>query len=260
VRKFKLGPVELDANVEDSGTVVSEHSGKSLPHIQINFSARPESVDLIKRSLAGHQLESIEVGGALAKWSVETWSESYTGDPWRSDHKFRAELRLQEELAVTELIVDDLSFRPYSYEETTGRDGLEVTARVKLSGPEAAALRKLRSESKSMRVIRRGISDTPRQMRFGRLMWSGDDTEYKFNIALFDEGTVMNSLLNDPIITYPGSTSVRTQSKLGKLIEVLKSKGLLDDTELSAVNTATPTEEDWYAFDRVDDLDTHLDH
>jgi len=258
MQKFRLGSIELLADVENAGTVVSEHSGKALPRIQINFPVHAQDVDAIKRALTAHKFESVDAGGGT-KWSVETSSESYTGDPWRADHKFSLGLRLHEELPVTELVVDAETFRPYSYEETAGADGLEVAARVKLSGREVERLRKLQAESKLMNVVRRGISETPRRMRFGRLMWSGGDAEYKFNITLFDEGYSLHSLLDDPLITYPGFTSLRTRSKLQKLVEVLKSKGLLDQGELDAIDSATPTEEEWLTCDRVDDLDAFLD-
>jgi hypothetical protein len=255
---FRVGAVQISANSEILEPIMSQHSGKVLARLHIDFSAAPHNADAVKGAMLSHPFELLDEGGNGRKWKVETSSESYSGDPWSATHRFNVRLVEREELAVTELVIDELVLQPYFYDEKVVSESLEVEARVRLSASDVAALRKLQAGARTLAVIRRGISETPRKMRFGRLMWSLADGEYKYNIVLFDEGKVQVSFLQDPIIGYSTSVALETKAGHAKLVELLRSKGLLTETELEAINSATPPDDEWLELDRVSDLDEHF--
>ena len=114
MQQFKLGAIGISASVQEDGTAVSKHSGRPLARIQVEFSASPANADRVREALAEHEnFESVDAKGQPQKWSVETSNWSYTGDPGRSNHKFSFRLLEHEDLAVTELVIDDQHFRPY---------------------------------------------------------------------------------------------------------------------------------------------------
>jgi hypothetical protein len=255
---FRVGSREVQAEVVESSSEVSEYSGKPLAKARISFAVPPEVVDEIKDAIIDHKFASKDESGNSLEWKVETSSESYTGNPWQSNHKFIVELKLRERLEVEELIINDLSLRPYAYEESSNKAGLEIVARVKLSRAETDQLRQLQLGESPVAVVRRGISDSPRVMTFGRVLWSGSDEGFKLNVVLFDESRVQYSTLGDPTVIYPTKVAFENKSKINKLLEILKSKAVLTESEAEVVNSVVPDPEEWLSLDRVKDLDEFL--
>jgi hypothetical protein len=261
VDRFTLGTLEIFADVQKSTDDVSVHTGNGIPNITITFSVHPTAVEEVKKAIVAQRFQSVDLAGKQIEWATGSWRESYSGDPLRSEHKFTIDLKLREKLDdLKALVIEDLSCKPYEYEESSKKDGLEVVARVRLTAAEHDRFRELQSTKKTVMVVRRGISDVPRMMSFGRVLWSRSEEEFKLNIVLFDETRVQYSTLSDPAVVYPRRVAFEAKSKLNKLIEILRSKAILTEAEMRTLDSAGPTDEDRLSLDRVDDLDDFLSH
>lgn len=117
------------------------------------------------------------------KWElrINSWSSSPSG------YYYSLTLKENEDLIIDTLIIDGIELRPYFYEEHSDGPGIEVNARVRLSTEENQQLRKLIAAGEYHKVIRRGISDEPREMRFGAPIWSKDGDHVKHKIILIEK-------------------------------------------------------------------------
>jgi hypothetical protein len=165
------------------------------------------------------------------------------------------------------LIIGNLTVEPYFYEEGTQNDALFIIARARLTAEQAEPLRQMiirysmaRPNEQYFPVVREGLSDEPRQMRFGGGAWSQRDGIVNQEITLVDRvydehGGGVNLLTAQKART--DDNIVELSARLEELLSLLRAKHILTDDELERVRQPTPEMRARQRFEllRVNDLD-----
>lgn len=174
--RFAVGEVEAK---------LSPFTGRELRTLSTQVAVAPPTADLVKAFLATAPVTAADG----SSWSGKIDMESYTdGGP----HSLTITWKETEQLMADTVEFEGLTLTPTRYEERENEDGtICVTFQAILTQEETRTLRSLVSTDASERyfmVLRRGVSDDPRSMRLGRVLWQQlDDGAVANDITLVDE-------------------------------------------------------------------------
>jgi hypothetical protein len=200
-------------------------------------------------------------------WTAGIETETFSdGGP----HHFGIHWTEVEELHATSVEFQGLVLTPSYYSEAAADEGaLSIMLEATLTPTETQALRDLqiahsRGGSLYWPVVRRGVSDEPRDMRLGRVLWSLRDTgEIDHQITLVDEaidrGTPPTTALvmaGEPQISHLATTVAGIVKGYETLLETLTQTGVLDQLALQRIRSAEADArtERLYRFYEVDDI------
>jgi hypothetical protein len=259
--------LELDLNGHRLGLEVqrvthirSQHTGRPLVQVHGLASAPDQQThqDLCKRleSAVDRRVRSVEPFDE----GVRTWRLSWNAY-LESDgvHWYTLILQEEEELLLQELVIGDVRLHPYEYREVFSGEELTIWAKLVGSKSEILRLRALLKHHLSFPVVRGGISDEPRQMRFGVAEWSQHDDRVKVRVVLVDHET---DLAEHPALVRVEEENTRSalsfyMNYVEELTRLLETKGLVTPREVEAARTAA-RDTPWRArheFWRVRDVD-----
>jgi hypothetical protein len=203
--KFRAGDLEFNASVVDSSQAASPQTGNPLQLLTIQFRAQKAGVheaavaEALQRQ-SGGLYALAESGEAESEWRVRESNWTYVGsEPWGVNHHVWR-IEQVERLACSQLRLGPIELEPYDYvEEVTAEGGLRLAARATVSEADLAAISRL---SGAVEVVRVGVSDTPRQMRFGGYVWGERDTNLAVVVACEDvrEARVTVAGLDGPLM------------------------------------------------------------
>jgi hypothetical protein len=186
--QFEFNGQPLRFPTDQLASVTSPFTGRQLRKLMTTVTLEPMDAARVKEFLATAPV--MDSGGSLWTGSLDT--EAYSnGGPhnltitWSESEILRAEM---VEFA-------GLSLRPLApkYEEHVNTDGsIGINFQAALTKEETERLRSLstatRTEVQYWPVIRRGITDEPRSMRLGRVLWQSlDSGQIAHDITLVDE-------------------------------------------------------------------------
>lgn len=179
---------ELPLVVRRETTGRSAHTGRPLAELHAwATTADPEvhrEWSHTLRSLGDRAVHAMdETGEPAGRWDVfwNSYGES------AGVHTYTLILREAEELTLEALLLDELELRPYEYrEEVVGDEGLAIQAKVVSSEEQVELLRAMLRSRASLRVVRRGIQEEPREMRLGVAEWSQTEDRIRLRLVLVD--------------------------------------------------------------------------
>jgi hypothetical protein len=185
---------ELTVDLEEESTYHSKHTGAELRRVKIG---------LIAQTLQAHRLLMLKIrraenagisstdeeGNITGRWRVAHSSFCCLGDEHYQEYYHEIQIEEMEELELTGLSINGIVLYPYFYEEEFDCDDLNIKSRVMVSPEQDAWLRMLMKEDGYFQVVRHGISDLPRDMRFSNtILWSRHGNKFKYEIILVDKG------------------------------------------------------------------------
>jgi hypothetical protein len=185
---------ELTVDLEVESTFYSKHTGAELRRVKIG---------LIAQTLQAHRLLLLKIrraenvgisstdgeGNVTGRWRVAHSSFCCLGDEHYQEYYHEIQIEEMEELELTGLSINGIVLYPYFYEEEFDCDDLNIKSRVIVSPEQDAWLRMLMKEDGYFQVVRHGISDLPRDMRFSNtILWSKHGNKFKYEIILVDRG------------------------------------------------------------------------
>jgi len=255
---------ELMFTIKKESTFFSKHTGVALKKIEVSLRVDRkihEDITKIIERLNKTEINSIgEQGKILKKWKIE--NSTYSCIENKYDHYFK--LTEIEDLHVDSLTVGGLNFYPYSYKEEFIHDGLSIDAKVKLSEFEFAEVKKLIEKNDYFKVTRHGISEEPREMKFGLTFWSRHKETIKFEIIL-NEKKCFETQKNffDQSFQRISNMSLllaKQDGILKELLAILISKNLLTNEEITKIEekASKQTLDRQIDFCRVEDIDEFL--
>lgn len=241
--EWQPGPVRVTVEESSFGAVLgdlepfrSAHTEKVLHRGVVEFRTHGEDEDAIVKRLAiaaKRKGVDVEAGSLAGRWTLGTYTSSYADRSPRSTHH-RWQVQESEKLQIAELQVGGLVLHPYRYSERFDNNALVIRARVRFAEAEVEALRALIVGGELyIRVVRHGISEEPRIMRFGRTLWSEQGGVVNHDLVLVDKSYDDQ---NRPALFEPENSNVHraVASLLGRvedLGDLLVSKGVLTDLE-----------------------------
>lgn len=258
--ELQLGERRVPVQVRRVATVRSRHTGKPLTEVHGVVSTPDDTAHLqLARTLREVGTQAVRAAGASVK-GVKRWSISWNAyTPSGEEHAHTLILREAEELALEALVVDGVEMHPYEYREEFS--GEELTISAKLVGSRAAVLRlaALLRTRETFPVVRRGISDEPREMRFGVAEWSEHEGQIRYRMVLVDADA---DLAEHPELLRIEEANTRAalsfyMNFVDRLTDLLQAKGVASAEEIEAARDRARGEL-WPArreFWRVRDVD-----
>lgn len=256
--QLRFGNIQFLAQLLASETFVSPSTGATLGKLRVSFSlATGEDKNLIAKILEEHR--SIQTlsgeGQTPIQWKPRQISYHYSDNNPATTYVW--ELVQQEVLALEALRLNDFEILPYSYKEDFDDKGcLRIDARARLDPDQ---LKRLRSLPQYFSVVRKGINDTPREMRFGRLLWSSHTDFVKHDIYLVDRAmdAEKRPALFQPELSHFATRISQQWGLIDGIFSALKAKGVLDDTCIQQIREQAISETEGHLpeFTRVTDLD-----
>ena len=257
---FKAGGFTIKAERLNRETVTSLHTGKDLFRIDAQFFASERQKDEVNAAREDKAAVLITTDDPPREIPITIQQKLYSYTDGRSQQTYTWTLIEKEEFSLTSIELAGVVLTPYKYEEEFGQQSLTINMRVET---DDAARQKLRELPLYFPVIRRGISDEPRSMRFGQTLWSTDDAgKSKFRYVLVDESydaTGGHGFLEPQFSNVQDHLAIATE-RLAKLIDVLETKGLISKEDADKI-IEVPDEAFWQRkreYARVDDLDDWL--
>jgi len=221
---------------------ISKHTGREL--LEISFRCDMQGIDerdWLLRILNSKEIMVMLTSGEKPNRFIQgeasyNYSTTYPDEPTIYTHN--VSLREKEIIDVKIIKIDDLVLEPYVYEEEESSDTqIEIEFKVVVNKRQREKLiQMLYSEKEYFNVIREGIDDNPREMRFGLPEWSRikNKNEYKYRLILIDynpnekQFPIPNKTVFDNLmIKY-----TKTKMTLDMLIERMKEKKILKEDDI----------------------------
>jgi len=183
---------ELVVDGEEESTFCSKHTGRPLRRIKIGLIAQTLQAHrslLLKMRRAEHDgiSSADDKGNVTGMWKIINSSFCCQGEEHSPEYYHEILMEEQEELQIDCLLIDDLILRPYFYEEEFDCDDLSVKSRIMVTPDQDARLRMMMKDDGYFSVVRRGINEDPREMRFSNtILWSRHGNKFKYELILVD--------------------------------------------------------------------------
>jgi hypothetical protein len=148
-----------------------------------------------------------------------------------------------EELKIEMLQVGNLELKPYFYEEEIDLDDkLIIRAKVAITEEEHNQLKELWKSNNPQHVVRKGISNEPKQMIIDADNWSSHDDMYKHLILLSEKKESGDKITKRRLPTLAWISSTTDQSSANRelidgLFTILEQKGFLSSEEVSQIRS-----------------------
>lgn len=257
---------ETPSEIISESTFHSKHTGRELKCIQVRLVEKEKRVHekLLEILKAGREecIDSTDgKGKVLNKWKVKNNSYSYSEGSYASNYHHSIELEEMEKLEVTSLKVGGLELHPYFYKEKFDEDALIIEAKVVLSKSQYSDFREIMKKTRYFPVIRHGITEEPREMRFGVTRWSEHEHGVKHEILLIDKS--YDDLKRgfggffDPEMSHMQDMIAIDTEILEELISALTNKDLLSIEEVDNIRARASerTRDRKREFYRMKDID-----
>jgi len=261
---------EVAVYVEEESTFTSKHTGSELRRVRVGLVVQsPQAHEMLMTGIKKAEMEDIcstnGEGRITGRWKITESSFSTVGNELSPDYCHIIQLDEVEELKVYGLNLGGLVLRPYFYEEEFDCDDLSIKARVLASEEQDAELRRLMKQGGYIQVVRQGISEEPRMMRFSKtILWSKHTDGIKYELVLIDKSYDER---DRPLARLFQPQMSRMQSLIAAQAEVIDEKlraqvtrGILSEEDVSEIRSEAE-EKVWdrsREFYQVDDIDEFM--
>ncbi len=179
--------------VEQQSTAISLQTGRELLVGCVRFDVRGRAAnDEVRRALGAAASGTEHVRGRWREqdreFQVGEWSYSTTAAT-TDVASFSVQLKEAENVKADRLTIGDLELRPYAYKERLEDGGIGIDCRVELDADASKRLEDVleaKREGQYFSVVRHGVEDAPRDMRFGQCTWSRSGEKVKHRLTLVE--------------------------------------------------------------------------
>lgn len=266
---LRMGETIIEVNPESLEPVVSRRSGEKLERFCFEHMIRGEELNTtflgVLDEAKKHGLESVNTEhNILKRYEITNNSYIYSGHSISQDTIFTHIIELQEEdLKIEALLIDDLEVVPYSYRETFQDKLLRIEAKARLTSEQAFAIKALIRDNKSIKVVRKGLSqEPPLTMKFETSRWSQHENFTKQELNLIEELGDVNDTEDSNAVIPDDLTALRelelaNSSFLEELVNLLISKRVMTKDDLGLIKTKIADKSFYQQSEqsRVEDID-----
>lgn len=262
--KLKESYVTVDPTNEES--FFSPFTGNQLKSFRITISVREQQLSKFEVDLDYVKKYGVsevnDEGTEIRKYNISNTSYSYSNN---SDaRKYTLELSEVENIKIDKLLIEGIELTPYEYEETLSEGAIIINAKVNVTKDIANRIEGLyKIEEKYFNVIRKGISENPIKMRFGKNIWSEyEDEVIKYRLIIVDKkyDTEENDIGRP--FNYPELQNIQDMTLYHKsynelLADLFVEKGLLSKEEIEKLKEKADIEKNKYVryIYKVKDVD-----
>lgn len=240
----------------------SPFTGRELRTLKTEVTVSPAYAAVVKAFLAS--VPATDAEGA--RWTGNLDVESYTNN---GPHRLAITWTESEDVRADIVEFEGLALTPIRYEEQANDDGsIMIAFQATLTQDETERLRSLvstnRPSARYWPVVRRGVSDDPRSMRLGRVLWEQlDDGHLGHHITLVDEAfdasderNALLGLAGEPMVSNLVSRLSSLLAQFDTLLAELEASGHLtpDATERIRASGESLGPDRRHGFFEVSDL------
>lgn len=239
-----LGDKEIPAELTYESTLRSKHTGRELKCVQVRVAEKEKQaherlLEFLRRGREEGINSTDGMGKVLSKWKVRNDSYSYSEGSYDSNYYHSIELEEMERLEVTSLKIGGLELHPYSYKEKFDDEALIIEAKAMLSESQYSELKGIMKKMRYFPVIRHGIAEEAREMRFGSTKWSEHEHGVKHELLLIDKSyddikKGFKGFLDPEMFRMQDMIAEDTEI-LDELVSTLTNKGLLSIEEVDHI-------------------------
>lgn len=253
--KLKVIDNEVECNFTNDGTLISKHTGRQIRKGIIDLKLFTESdYNYFNEFLSGQTKLKLFENDKESKWLKMNNSSNYTMG--RNVYKFSINVLEDEMITIDSLEIEGMSLVPEFYSESISNEAIIIEGIVKLNNEIIDKFRScMLSRGKYFDVIRHGIGEDTRKMRFGRILdWCPSDSEeviYQgFNLVENVYDNVKS--INNPEIERTDKLTLenillKTQMKF--IFDKLIMKGIISKDEQDAFEKSADGELKMHLFD-----------
>jgi hypothetical protein len=251
--------------VEEKESFTSISTGNELQRVKgrVRFVVPDDSEAIDTVSERRSHVATVSDDETHAEFGIRVLSASYSeGDIHRY---YVLELEEKEELVPTSIHVADTRLDPAHYEEEASRDVLTCRVRAAMSRDDLERFWQIRGASGEDRyfdVVRPGIAEEPRRMRFGRILWraiQADEVEALFVLVdrAYDDDPQTDFTLHGPNAEAVQEATARLEILIDRLLDRLEEHSVLKPEEATALRAVSgddsyERELQFYRVDRFD--------
>lgn len=261
--RFKINDQVVTAEVIEQQSTTSRNTGKGLFQIEVKFRVHEDQRNFCTEALQNGNVTLFSPEGGSSKnipVRVHEKQHSFTmGDPIQHCTWVLSEV---EELNLEALQIGDVTVPPYKYSDEFSEDVLVCNFCIDV---DTTTYKYIRSLPQYFPVVRKGVSNAPRSMRFGHVVWATKDEQtYRLRATLveqnYDKQGAGNGIMQPEFGNVMDVLSVTT-IRISKILDMLESKGLLTDEEKKIIREVTEEErKEWRSqFSRVKDFDKWIE-
>ncbi|MGW4995202.1 hypothetical protein ACWEQ3_47830 [Streptomyces mirabilis] len=234
-------------HAEELPPVTSAHTGRQLRRLELELRVPGDLQDDLESELKAAAAPGGQpLTGEGSIWLVSSHSYAYTDNAQPLVYTHRLELQEVEKLQASTVEVAGLPLVPIQYNEDIDEESLLVFLVTDASGEANERLEELivTQRGRYVDVVRRGVSETPVRMRFGRCLWQqGEGDTRRHNLTLVaDEGQPDRPLgiaaINQPQVDRSTEKTVATAKALDLLVEQLRAQGVLNEEVATNIKAA----------------------
>lgn len=265
---IKLGDNQINlGDVEYDESLISKHTGNELERFSFTIRVKGNKKEMLEEVITNSKNDGVfavdNTGGIQKEYKITNHSYSYNGNFTDEETIYTYSLKLEqiEKLEIKQLVIAGIKLSPYKYSEKYD-NGIIIDTCVRLSNEETEQIKNAIGENKYFEVIREGISQEPKTMRFGKTIWSEDGEFTKKSWVLveniYDE---KNPKLHHWL--EPEWSNIQIELAIQKhinksLLNLLMSKDIitLQDVDKLTTEANNHYKEFLKYFLKVDDIDT----
>lgn len=252
IYRLRLGDGEVRLHVKELSEERSYSTGRGLRRVKAEATLYAEQdaagIAALEAAIARDDpVEVVDEAGEARWFELHQRTLSYSnGYP---DRDYVLELTEVEVLECQALLIDGRTFVPFGYSEkvddVTGEIGeqlkaLIIDAKVRLTEDELDWLwdrKGQREPDRYFPVVRQGVTDDPRRMRFGRILWDRKDG-VRAHVVLVEETYDLDPRNWRPLLSRPDEEGMREQflelqEQVDRLFEVLVSREVMTSEEVA---------------------------
>lgn len=251
----EIAGYRLPVRITSEENKVSPFTGRELRHVTARASHEDERAhdEIITVTTEGEETRGRLYRGGEGDegpWevSVSQWSSS-SRDRGGTTFRYTVELTEVEDYAVDTLVVEELELDILAYDERVTGTSLSVNFVGEIAKQDLERYFKLwESHGTYFDVVRKGVDESPRSMRFGMSLWSehGDTCRVKATLvdASYDDespGSPFRSMRTPDA----NARAVLAQrgAMMDQLLEILADKNLLSEQEIEDVQGAAESDD-----------------
>lgn len=249
-------------------TITSAHTGRMLQRfgaeLYWNNPAGDSSLDAYFKGKRRTPLRG-RVGDLEGEWAVDQLSWSSGGG--RSPRIYQVRMTQWENRHAEKLTLGRLEVTPFKYRERMRDEAiLTIKAAILIDTHSFNEIAQLARRREYFAVRRIPVSEEPRSMRFGTILWSTHGDTRKCDLVLVDRAIDERDEEDWPqFVIEPAFSNLRRQAiqdglRLQNLLRLLEQKKVLTADEARALTRVSPDEEFDRAFQltQVGDVDDWL--
>jgi hypothetical protein len=265
--QLTIGESTITTTAQLTGSDTSPFTGRTLRLAESVITIPADAADAFSTAL-----DQPVADQDCNQWHGTVRTTSYTSDGLQQHEVEWGEV---EALHADHVEFQGLSLQPVRYHEEFDDDVVAITLQALLSAEDAQRLRQLEAqrrlgENTYWPVIRRGVSDEPRTMRLGQLLWERrDDDQLLYQLTLVDaayddaaDGHHGLADISEPHLSHTMDHALHSDGRIDALLNVLQDAGVIDAETRAVISEGgrRAVSERRHELFEVSDVESHWLH